>query len=452
MLEFDTTSLVRELQLMTNNPATPVHFTWVAQIYINKLKYNPIKVISIDFSQDYEFKYADEIILTLAISAGMYAVDIYPFKDQIEIVLIRNPINEVANNLNTELSVQTERYAATLLDKGNPVIEGNTKFTPTKNSLDLSAIFEISFQLVNKSVQQVRLINVGCIYRNALAGDVIKTIMTNESKKIKVDGSRLPIGVSMVPGYNTKIRDHVIIPQGTRLVDVPEYVHVKCGGIYPSGFGYYMQGDYWYIYPCYDTNRIDKSGNILTIINVPPHKYPSIERTYRKNGKNVVILATGEVSYRDDSEVQQLNAGNGVRFSIADNYMTTFGSTTNNITTINRGSNNNEVIAIPRVNKLNNAPVSDIPINSNPFLEYSKLARRNGAVITLVWENSLPSLITPGAMVKIMYINNDKINTVNGIILKAHHFVSMREIGVVSTRYITKSALFIFCDIIKIGD
>ena len=448
-MEFNTTSLMRELKIITTNPSTPVHFTWVAKILIGKLSYSPIKVISIDFSQDFETKYADEIILTLAISGGMYAVDIYPFKDQIEILLIKNPINEISNNLNTEAGVQTEKYVATLIDIGNPVIEGNAKFTPTKDALNLTTILEVQFQLVNKALQQIRLINVGGIYRKVLAADVVKTILTNEIKKLKIDGNRTPIGVDMVPNFNTKVRDHVIIPQGTRLVDVPEYVHVKCGGIYSSGFGYYLQNDYWYIYPCYDITRVSKATNVLTIINVPPHMYPSIERTYRVNGKSIVILATGDIKYRDDSEAQQLNAGNGVRFSSADNFTTKFETTSNNKTTISRGLNNTEIIATTRVDKINNAPISSNKINANFYLEYSKLARRNGANISLVWENSLPSIITPGAMVRIMYINNNSVNIINGVILKAHHYVSMKEKGVVSTRYVTRTALFIFCNIVK---
>ena len=451
MLEFRTTSLYRECNNIITAPAKPVHYTYFAKIHVGKLTYMPIKVISIDISEDYENKYSDEIIVKIAISGGMYAVDIYPFKDQLEITITKSPIGEVSNNTDSTLPVQTERYAATLLDTGSALVEGNTKYTPSKENLNLTTIHEIEFQLVNKALQQFRLVNVGGIYRNTLAIDVIRTILTNESKNIKVDGAKLPIGVDIAPGYNANKREHVIIPHGTKLVDVPEYIHVKAGGIYPAGFGYYMQDDFWYVYPCYDLARSFSNSKVLTFINVPPHMFPSIERTYRQNGSNVVIMATGTVKHKDNSESAQLNLGNGVRFADATNFMNGFSTTTDNKTTVSRGTNNTETTATTRADKLSHAPVSSNAINANPYLEYSKLAQRNGGVLTLVWENSQPNLITPGAMCRIMYIDNDNINTINGIVLAKHSYVQLKEKGVISGRYVTRTSVHIFCQIVRTG-
>lgn len=448
-LEFQATSLMREVNAIIALP-NPVHFTWSAKIYIKDIAIEVLKVLSVDFLQDYESKYADEIILTVAMGLGTYAVDIYPFKDQLEITLTRMPINEVFTTTDDDGVIQTEKYAATLLDQGNPIIDGNSKFTPTKESLNLSSLVDVSFQLINKAVQQLRLITVGGIYRGVLAGDVMKTVLTNEIKKIKVDGARLPVGVDMVTNYNNVVRDHVIIPQGTKLVDLPDYLHRACGGIYSTGLGHYIHNDYWYVYPCYDTTRVAKATNVLTIINVPPHMFPGIERTYRKNGKSTIILATGDVKFTDNSESLQLNAGNGVRFSDANRYMSGFETTENNKTKLSRGENNTEATAISRANSVNNAPMSSNAINANPFLEFSKLSVRNGGTLNLVWENSLPSLIEPGTMVQVMYLTDTKVKIINGIILKCHHYVAMKEKGISSTRYITRTAMFIFCKDLKL--
>jgi hypothetical protein len=295
----------------------------------------------------------------------------------------------------------------------------------------------------------MRMILVGGIYRNVLAIDVIKTVMTNEIKKIKVDAKRLPKGIDIVPDTNPNKRDHVILPHGLKLVQLPEYVHRKCGGIYTSGFGYYYQNDHWYLYPCYDTTRFNKTNRKITIINVPPNKFPSIERTYRKNGNNIVILATGEVKYRDDSEVQQLNAGNGVRFAYANTFLQKYSNVGGNKAKVNRVDNNTEVISINRANGNNNIPLSNESITANSYEEYSKLARRQGSVIALVWENSLPELISPGMMVKIMYLNNGNIKEVYGVILKAHHYVQTKGVGLTDGRYVTRTAISVFTKLIK---
>lgn len=448
-VELENSSLYREVKNIINGPVKPVHFSWRATLYVGKKQIAIMKVLSIDLLQDYENNYSDELMVVLAISGGTYAKDIYPFKDQIDVVLTKTPIGEISTNINDDSIIQTERYTATIEDMGNPIVEGNSSNVPTRSALDLTTIYEVSFQLVNKSLEQMRMMSVGGIYRNTTSADVMRCVLTNEMKKIVVDGKRMPIGVDIVIGFNTAKRDHVIIPHGTKLVDLPEYIHKKCGGIYSTGFNYYLQKNHWFIYPCYDTTRFNKTAKTVTIINVPRNKFTGIERTYRQDGNHAFILATGQVTYRDDSEVQQLNFGNGVRFSAAENFMTKFSKTVDNKTTVNRGSNNTEVIATDRINGNNNIHISDNAINSNPFVEYSKLARRQGSIISLVWENSQPTLITPGTVVKILYLNDDAIGIVYGVVLKAHHYTHIKGHGMTDGSYVSNTSLFIFIQQIK---
>lgn len=448
-MEIESTSLFREINAIVNSPSKPVHYYWTAEIHANGQTYKPMKLLSIDFVEDYEGSYADEIFVELAISGGMYAKRLYPFQDLIDITLFRNPLREQGDTTDTEAILETERYTATMIDAGNPMLEANGMNSPSEEALDLTNVFNITFQLVNKSLEQLRMMSVGGIYRDATVEDVIKGVLTTESKKVKVEGSRMPKGVDMVSASNKTKRDHVIIPHGTKLVHLPEYIHRKCGGVYSSGMGYYLRGDYWYVYPCYDTTRFNSAPQTLTIINVPTNKFPQIERTYRRDGSNLVIMATGEVRFSDDSEVQQLNLGNGVRFADADKFMEGFTTTKGNKTVASRGSNNSEFISIQRANGNNNVHMSTTPISANAMVEYSKLARRQGSVISLVWENSLPNLLFPGMMVKMLYMDNDEIKTVYGVALKAHHYVQSKGQGVTDGRHICRTMLAIFVKRLK---
>jgi hypothetical protein len=449
-MEIEESSLWREIQAITQAGKKPVHYTWEAEIHVNGETIKPLKVLSVDNVQDFELKYADEILLTLAISGGKYTKRIYPFKDAIEITLYRTPIGEMDDSVEDEEKPQSERFVATLIDTGNPLLEANGMNAPDETTLDLTNLFNIEFQLVNKALDQLRMVTVGGIYRNTTGEDVIKAVLTNESKKIKVEGGRLPQGVQMVPGANKKARDHVILPHGLKLVDVAEYVHAKCGGVYSAGMGYYYYGDYWHVYPCYDTTRFNKASNTLTVINVPKNKMPGIERTYRKDGSNLVVLATGEVRFQDDSEVQQLNLGNGVRFAEADKFVEGgVVKTAGNKAVATRGTNTSEFVSSERKSGNNNVRLSSNPINSNSFVEYSKLARRQGSVLTFVWENSLPELLHPGMMVKVLYMLEDEIREVYGVALKAHHFTEVASPGYTETRYVTRTALAVFVQLIK---
>jgi hypothetical protein len=169
-----------------------------------------------------------------------------------------------------------------------------------------------------------------------------------------------------------------------------------------------------------------------------------VERTYRKDGGNIVVLATGDVSLQSDNDSQQLTYGNGVRFADASKFMDGFSATKNNETIISRGQNNNEFLTDARPNGNNNVRSSDSAINANPFVEYSKLARRQGAFLSLVWENSLPSEIFPGMMVKVLYLDQDDIKEVYGVVLKVHDYIHLKGQGLTSTRYRNNTMMSIF--------
>lgn len=443
-MEIEDSSLYREVAAIIASPAKPVHNTWTADIHVGGETFAAMKVLSIDFAHDYENNFGEEIVLTCMVAGGTYAKRIYPNRANIDITLYAHPLGEVSDFENEELQPKSERYTATLLDSGNPLLENNTAGNLDEEALNISNMFQISFQLVNKALERLRMITVGGVFRYATVDQVIQDVLTRESRRLRVEGVRMPQGVDIEEVSNKEKREHIAIPQGTRLVDVPAYVHNKCGGVYSAGMGYYMQGDHWYVYPCYDTTRFHKVQRTLTVINVPPNKLQGVERSYRQDGRNTVVLATGEVRFRDDTNTQQLNEGNGVRFADARKFMEGFGDTKNNKTVLSRGTNVSEFIATVRANGNNQVQLSKNQITANPYVEYSRLARRQGSVLSFVWTNSNPQVIYPGMMVRVLYLFEDEIKEVYGVVLKAHHYVSLRGAGMTATRYQCVSSISLF--------
>jgi len=443
-MEFEHSSLYREVSAILNSSTKPVHFTWKADVHVGDETYGVLKVLSVDLVQDYENDFGDTIVLTASIPAGTYAKRIYPHQSNMDITLYRIPIGETSDTPNPEATPQSERYTATLIDKGNPLLEGNAPGMLSEETLNLTSIVEVQFQLVNKALEQLRMITVGGIFRGNTNEEVIKCLLTGESQALKVEGARLPQGVDMVPASNQQKRDHVIIPQGTRLVDLPMYLHKNCGGVYNAGMGYYLQGDFWYVYPCYDVTRFNKSQRKLTVINVPPNKLPYVERTFRQDGNNLVVLATGEVRFRDDTDSRQLNEGNAIRFADANKIMDGFGDTKNNKTVLSRGANASEFMSTPRPNGNNNARLAPEQISANPFVQYSLLARRQGSLLSFAWENSRPEAIFPGMVTRVLYLQEGELRELDGVVLKVHHYAALRGNGLTATRYQTVSAISVF--------
>lgn len=443
-MEFEESSLFREVTDILQSGDKPVHYAWRGEIHIGDKTFTPLRIVSIDRVSDYESRYADEIFLLLAIPTGTYAFQIYPHNDNIDITLYRQPLNEVGDVLDEDQPVQSERFTATLIDTGDPILHANGVVSASEDALNLADFVEVYFQLVDKSLEQLRMVMIGGNYRNVTTEDVIKGILNKESAALKLDEKTKVKGVDMVTASNQTVRQHIVIPQGTPLVRLPQYVHESCGGVYSSGMGYYLQNQYWYVYPCFDITRFNSTDKTLTIINVPTARLPSIERTYKTLGDNTTIIATGEVRYLDDSEVQQLNFGNGARFTDASKMIESFVTVKGNKATASRAKNNSEVVTTERANGNNYVRIGKNPINANVFVEYSSLARRQGGIVGLVWENSNPSAIYPGMPIKLFYLKHDEIIELDGVVLKAHHYTHTREPGLIATRYISDTILSVF--------
>lgn len=442
-MEFENSSLFQEVTAIQSSEAKK-QYTWKVRLHIGDTDYDVYKLLSIDDVRDFNSTFAPEVVATVAMPPGMYAYDVYPNQDNLEMTIFQYPVQETGDMPDDNGELITKRYRAILDDHGNPAVDGNDGFTPTREALDLSDIVNIRFQLISKQIEQLRAIAVGGTYRDVKVEDVIKSVLTNESLKIKTDDEEVVKGVDMVAASNQKPRDHVILPSMLPLTLVPEYIHQNCGGVYSTGLGYFFQDNQWYVYPCYDTERYEKAQSTITIINVPRNKFRQVERTWRRDGDSLSIIASGEVKFRDNSNRNQLNEGNGVRFAEADNILDGFATVKGNKAIAARAKNNSEFIGNTREDGLNNAWLSDSRITANPYVEYSNMAARAGGTFAFVWENSAPNEIKPGTMVKIMYLKEDEIVEIYGVLQCMESYTHTAEAGFVASQYRTNTMLAIF--------
>lgn len=444
MADIQDTSLWREVTKIVGSGPKNVHFDWQVKIHANNAVVLPFKVLSVDFERNYLENYTDVVIVHLKLPLGTFAKRVYPFLNNLDIELTRQPIGEVTDSGSEKMGAQSERYTATMMETENPIIQANVGTISSEEDLNRIDIPDVYFQLTNKSLEQIRTFPTGGVYRNMTGEDVVKSILTKVSRSTSVDDKRKLRGVDMVPASNQKPREQIIIPQGTPLVDIPHHVHWHCGGLYAAGLGYYLQGDYWYLYPCYDTTRFRSGRPTLTIINVPENRMPAIERSYRKDGDNLVVLATGKVSFSDISNLAQLNQGNGVRFADASKMMSGMVQVNDNKALMSRAENNTEVVSEVRPNKINLVTTALRQINANPYIEYSALAARQGSGINLVWENADSSVLYPGMPTKVMYLEGETIKEMEGVLLGAHEYASLRDSGATAVRFTSSVTLSVF--------
>lgn len=446
-MSIETTSLISEIEDVINGPATPTHFIWEVEILLpDDDEIVPIKVQDVDIISNYHSNYTDVWMVTLSVLQGELDYQLFPNKDNLKITLFKRPVYEQGTGRKVGAPAYKKTFKAVLTTTQGAALENNDPQISSQNQANHQAMVDISIQCVDRAMEQMKYSLVGGTYLDNVPADVLRAILTQTTKVKSMPMSEKPKGVDMVEPDNTALRNTIVVRQGLPLIDLPDYIQQQCGGVYNSGLGYYYSRGIWYVYPEFNVKLFDRARRRITILNVPNNKYPELERTYRQDGDNLVIISTGGVSYVDDSNERQLNSGNGVRFANAEGFIDGFVSLDGNKATTDRTGRNNEFKAFSRDDGINNAPVTGQRITGNPYAQKSLLAARNLARLMVTWENANETLITPGMGVKYRYVANGNVREVKGILASAQTHAQPQGTAINADRHRTSTVLTFFVD------
>lgn len=448
-MEFEETPMYNEVQTIIKEGPKPVSYHWEGEIHTPTDTRKFLKLVSIDNICNYEANIGDELIIETIVPFGMYVKVIYPNRAKLDITLYKNPLAEIGDQEKIDEFKETERFKAVPIIEGLPVFEGSDLDAFNEFTLDLQTPLTISFQLFNRSLEILRTITVGGIFRKVTNEEVIKAILAKESLRVKIDGKESILGTSMVEADNKKIRDHTIIPQGIKLLALPTYIQEKCNGVYNYGIGTYLQRKIWYVYPLYNTSRFNEADQKLIIYKVKKSHSRGMERTYRVDGKTAYVLATSDSKFEDDANTNFMNEGNGVRLAVASQFMNSPNKSTNNKTVIKRENLNNEFVYGEKEDGKNSVYMSKDSIGDNIFLERTRIAARDGGTISFTWDNADPRILHPGMVVKILYMDNDVMQELNGVLLNTQVFVQLNGQGLTASKHLTTCHLSIFVNKVK---
>lgn len=410
-----------EIEAIKRSRQKTTYYDIQATIHTPKGDLKILYPVRFDRLKDFVGRYSDVINLSVAVQSSMMAHDIFPNQDSLEVTLKLLPLkNETTYTRELGKAILNKRYVARLTDHRGSLAEGNVDTVTNKHIPGKEMITVCTFQLVDKVVMALRSKTVGLIARKAKPMDVIKYCLTEHSKDLGSGDSEKISGVTVVPGYTEEEREHIIVPHLTRLTTLPRLVNEAVGGIYPTGFSYYLHGDFWHVFPLYDTTRFAKSDLTLTIINVPKNRLPGIEKTWRMTPTQVIIMSTGEVQQQDTSISDRDTYGTATRFVDARKVIEGFGTRKDNKFTTNFETNVTEAsLNLPDSDPTQQAVHQEIKVTSGYNLEYSKLAERAGSKMMITWENSDDSVVYPGMPVRYMFLVNGVPHQLYGTLLAA---------------------------------
>jgi hypothetical protein len=446
-MDISQNALWEEVSRLTSDGAKPVHFRWGCQFILDNETFEPTKLVNVKVTRQYHTQFTDEIVLTVIMPQGQFNHRLYPNKDNFLVSLYKEPIGEVADSDDYDQEISTRTYRGMLLQKESSIVEGGDEAGVDEETLNTAGVDRYHIQLVDLAAEQLRMKTVGGIYRDMRTDDVVRGVLSWLSSDLGLDEEASVKGVDVVSGNNDRVRDHVIVPQGVRAMAFPDYIQEFAGGIYSAGLGYYLQNGVWFVYPQYNLKRFTNEPKNLTVFNIPRRRLPGIERTFLTDADRVTILSTGQTTQTDESEVQQLSLGNGTRYLDANRTIDLWREVNQNVATVSRQENMRELTLRSRKVGLNYAPMSPRRITANPYFEASQIAPRMGTVIQTVWENADPDLIYPGMPVRYVYMEQEVLNDIYGIVLGADYATELQGRSITSTRYRCNVVLTLFVDI-----
>ena len=451
----DNSTIFNEILEIANLPAPAVHYTYRGELLI-KGQPDPITLESIKSltrTRDYVSNRSDVIMLECMVGAGTYRHRIQPFKNAMTVLLYRIPINVADGTPNEYERQYVERFTAILVESDLDTVANPDSRNVDIETGDLTDQQAFTLQLIDQVLAPIRLTSISGIFPKTTVGKLLKVLMgqfasDTESAPAVDPSPKTPKevrGVDIVETTNDKVFNHIIIPEGTRLLDLPKYLQ-ETYGVYSGNISYYLQRGIWYIYPIYDTTRWRDTLPCITIGMVPQNRLAGAEKTFKVKSKQIYILSTGNSVHKDTSEHLLLNRGNGVRYLPAENVVDGLVTVTKHTAKANRAANMVEYVVEPRADGLNSVFMSPERITDNHLREQSQLSERLGGKLLITWENADVSKLFPGMPVKVLYEKDNSTKTLMGVLIGVTEMAAPNESGQLNTQFITNAALTVFVE------
>lgn len=450
MADLQRTPIWREVSRIIEDGVKPINHRWECYIHANGKNIKCLYTNGYTQSCRFTERYTDRITIMASLGEGTFQHDVVPYKENIEVTLIKKPLaaTVLAKEVNEE--IQTYRYRGFLTNTSSELLESNIPKAENKGTLDRIKIRTFELQLINKTVEQLRLKYIGNIHWDTTGISLIRKLLTEYSTGIGDDARSTINGVTVYDKASEIKKRQIVIPDGTPLIAGPDsamhLINRQCGGVFMYGFKYYYMNNQWYVFAPFDTTQFEKRDKTVTIINVPNNRLTNIERTYRLTESQIIILATSTVKTMDVSNESQLNKGNGARFIDANKVMESMGDyDIESDSALIKGKDAvNEFILEERKDGLNNINIANNRITAGYYLEYAELTKRNGGMIQIKWENAKSGYIFPGMAAKFIYLVNDIPFEIYGSVVAVDYVDNPVTKTVTEQKFSTVAAITLF--------
>ena len=337
-------------------------------------------IVDIDVENNYAKNYGPVISVSIRMEARQWINDFYRHVDNMEMTL---------GSIRYKAIVNTD----TLLN-----IEALNMDSMTDLELDRVGMLDITFQLLDRSLEALRYVTVGGIYKNVNIETLLSTVLYDGSKSVNVDGTSAIDHIRISPISNERIYKNIVIPHGTRLIDFPSYLQ-KRYGVYSTGIGFYIHNRIMYIYPVFNTNIKDSGKKTLRVLLYSSPIAEVSDSGVYISGDVVTVVGIGNNSTLDRKDAKMISNGNGVYYPETFSMMKKPVDISKGNPTGVRNRINNEFVHMDRQDGGNYTPR---PSEDNLLEEMSRRAEDFINVVPVKVNNFYPDMIEPGMHVELI--------------------------------------------------
>ena len=414
MLQIEDSVLGPEIRKILSNKTSGIQaLTNNIMIHTKDLDI-PVKLIeSVETHSDFNTNVGDYIVTTVLMAMGDYVKDVYPNRDNLEITITKK-INGI---------LIKRRYKFVILNNlGGMTASRYTN--STREELNKLEQARVEGQCVDRLVEALRLQQASGVYKNTDVDTVLHSCILSTLDNIKINNTTITLNLSITTPDNNVIFEHIRIPTGTNILDLPSYLQAIDYGIYNGDIGTYVRktsctgtnqsncGDMiydMYIYPLYNNTYYDKVTKKLVIYSTNSVKFEMVESSYLLDGDIVKILAGGSTKTLDNAENNMID--NGVGYTQTDPNLILERSSTVDSTGLSVNTNKvNETTAAKNRSDGGNG-TTHISVAANMYPYRSDTLKTTMMLVQIHWNYSNPDLLYPGMPCIYIYMDNT-----NGII------------------------------------
>ena len=391
-----------------------------------------LRVIAKTERENYLNSMFEEIIISLVFEPSAYTEIILHGHEDMSLTLI-------TKSFGTNLS-KKRTYRAILVENRNVKLEGNVQSVDEVQLADKQSISVVNFQLIDPAAYNLRLQEVGGIFKNANTMSALKYFL---SKVRLVDDFAKQSSVAAITAdttYQAKTFQQLVIPDGTKLQALPDLLQRRYG-VFNQGMGCFLKNRCWYIFAPYSIAKATVDVDKLVLLNVPPSKYRNLERNFVTKGRTYTILCTGETQHQKRSDSDALNLGTGVRYADSTQLLSGMTDKSSSPKLTPKGYMT-EYRASNYKNDYDHTPMAGMIYN--PAWYASQLAARGGDIMKVTWERGTTDILTPGMPVQFITPYNNGIKQLSGTLIGVEAFSQIPLGGMVETRHTTQVVLTLF--------